>query len=76
MAKLAPIAGAIVVGLVLLPNAGKAAPDDVAALRAELEALKTDYTSRVQAEAAGTPAAREPLRAARAARSQRRFPAV
>ena len=49
MAKLAPIAGAIVVGLVLLPNAGKAAPDDVAALRAELEALKTDYTSRVQA---------------------------
>ena len=49
MAKLAPIAGAIVVGLVLLPSAGKAAPDDVAALRAELEALKADYTSRVQA---------------------------
>src|SRR5436190_850455 len=49
MAKLAPIAWAIVVGLVLLPNAGKAAPDDVAALRAELEALKADYTSRVQA---------------------------
>ena len=49
MAKLAPIAGAMVVGLLLLPNAGKAAPDDVAALRAELEALKTDYTSRVQA---------------------------
>ena len=49
MAKLAPIAGAMVVGLLLLPNAGKAAPDDVAALRAELEALKADYTSRVQA---------------------------
>src|SRR5213082_1286653 len=49
MAKLAPIAGAIVVGLLLLPNAGQAATDDVAALRAELEALKTDYTSRVQA---------------------------
>src|SRR5438876_7695513 len=30
----------------LLPNAGQAATDDVAALRAELEALKTDYTSR------------------------------
>ena len=49
MAKLAPIAGAIVVVCLLLPNAGIAATDDVAALRAELAALKTDYTSRVQA---------------------------
>src|SRR2546430_1826178 len=49
MAKLAPIAGAIVVGVVWRRSAGNAAPDDVAGLRAELEALKTDYTSRVQA---------------------------
>src|SRR3979490_3040381 len=50
MAKLTPIAGAIVFGCLLLaPNGGQAATDDVAALRAELEALKTDYTSRVQA---------------------------
>ncbi len=49
MAKLAPIAGSMVVVCLLLPNAGKAATDDVAALRAELAALKTDYTSRVQA---------------------------
>jgi len=49
MAKLTPIAGAIVFGCLLLPNVGQAATDDVAALRSELEALKTDYTSRVQA---------------------------
>jgi hypothetical protein len=49
MAKLTPIAGAIVVLGFLLPNSGRAATDDVAALRAELEALKTDYSSRVQA---------------------------
>jgi hypothetical protein len=49
MAKLTPIAGAIVVLSFLPPNSGQAATDDVAALRAELEALKTDYTSRVQA---------------------------
>src|ERR1700732_4104772 len=49
MAKLTPIAGAIVFLSLLLPNPGQAASDDVAALRAELEALKTDYTSRVQA---------------------------
>jgi len=48
MAKLTPIAEAIVFVSLLLPNAGQAATDDVAALRAELEALKTDYTSRVQ----------------------------
>jgi hypothetical protein len=49
MAKLTPIAGAIVFLSLLLPNPGQAATDEVAALRAELEALKTDYTSRVQA---------------------------
>src|ERR1700682_6535960 len=49
MAKLTPIAGAIVFLGFLLPNSGQAATDDVAALRAELEALKTDYTSRVHA---------------------------
>jgi hypothetical protein len=49
MAKLAPIAGAFVVVCVLWPHAGHAAPDDVATLRAEIEALKADYTSRVQA---------------------------
>ena len=49
MAKLTPIAGAIVFGCLLLPNVGQAATDDVAALRSELEALKSDYTSRVQA---------------------------
>jgi len=49
MAKLTPIAGAIVFGCLLLPNAGQAATNDVTTLRAELEALKSDYTSRVQA---------------------------
>jgi hypothetical protein len=49
MSKRTPIAGAIVFVSLLLPNPGQAANDDVAALRAELEALKTDYTSRVQA---------------------------
>jgi hypothetical protein len=49
MAKLTPIAEAIVFVCLLLPNAGQAATNDVATLRAELEALKTDYTSRVQA---------------------------
>ena len=49
MAKLRSIAGAIVFVSLLLPNPGHAATNDLAALRAELEALKTDYTSRVQA---------------------------
>ena len=49
MAKLTPIAAAIVFVCLVWPAAGHAAPDDLAALRAELEALKTDYTSRVQA---------------------------
>src|SRR5882762_44025 len=48
MAKLTPIA-AIIFGCLLLSNAGQAATNDVAALRSELEALKSDYTSRVQA---------------------------
>src|SRR5437773_2989735 len=46
--KLAPTAGVIVFVCLLLPNAGQAATDAVAAFRAELEALKSDYTSRVQ----------------------------
>ena len=49
MAKLTPIAGAFVIVCILWPHAGHAAPDEVAALRAEIEALKTDYASRVQA---------------------------
>jgi len=49
MAKLTPIAAAIVFVCLVWPGAGHAATDDLAALRAELEALKTDYTSRVQA---------------------------
>lgn len=50
MAKLTPIAGAFLIVCMLWPHAGHAAPDDdVATLRAEIEALKTDYASRVQA---------------------------
>jgi len=49
MAKLRSIAGAIVFLSLWLSNPGHAATDDLAALRAELEALKSDYTSRVQA---------------------------
>lgn len=58
MAKLTPIAGAFLVVWMLWPQAAQAAqaaqpahaaPDDVAKLRAEIEALKADYTSRVQA---------------------------
>jgi outer membrane murein-binding lipoprotein Lpp len=49
MAKLTPVAAAIVFGCLVWPGAGHAATDDLAALRAELEALKSDYTSRVQA---------------------------
>jgi len=49
MAKLTPIAGAFVVVFMLWPHAGHAAPDDVAKLRAEIEALKADYNSRVEA---------------------------
>jgi len=49
MVKLTPVAGALVFLSLLLPDPGQAATDEVAALRAELEALKTDYTSRVQA---------------------------
>lgn len=48
MAKFTPIAGAFMLVCMWWPDAGQAAADDVAALRAELEVLKTDYTSRVQ----------------------------
>jgi hypothetical protein len=49
MAKVTPIAAASLVVCMLWARAGYAATDDVTALRAELEALKTDYSSRVQA---------------------------
>lgn len=49
MAKLTPIAWAFVVVCMLWPHPGRAAPDDVATLRAEIEALKTDYAARVSA---------------------------
>jgi hypothetical protein len=48
MAKLTAIATLLAL-CVLWPKPGQAAPDDVATLRAELEALKTDYATRVQA---------------------------
>src|SRR5215472_13999355 len=49
MAKFTPVVGAFVVVSVLWPHAGRAASDDVATLRAEIEALKADYSSRIQA---------------------------
>ena len=71
MAKLTPYTLPIVViGLGLLWSVpGNAAADDLATLKAELEALKSDYSSRVQAleqrikaleSAANAPAARLP----------------
>ena len=48
MAKLTPIAASLVFVCALAPSLGRAATDDVSALRAELEALKSDYNSRVQ----------------------------
>jgi hypothetical protein len=47
MAKIMPVAGAFI--LVWGWPAAALAADDVAALRAEIEALKTDYSARVQA---------------------------
>ncbi|HEY2339246.1 MAG TPA: hypothetical protein VGH75_01800, partial [Steroidobacteraceae bacterium] len=51
MAKLTPCTLTVaVVGLALLWSVpGNAAADDLATLKAELEALKSDYSSRVQA---------------------------
>ena len=48
MAKLTPVALTSILLCALWPCAGHAASDDVANLKAELEALKSDYTSRVQ----------------------------
>jgi len=51
MAKLTPCAltgAAVALGL-LWSVPGEAAADDLATLKAELEALKSDYSSRVQA---------------------------
>ena len=49
MAKLAPLAGAIIVFCSAYPASGQSAANDLATLRAEIEALKTDYATRVQA---------------------------
>lgn len=47
MKKLAPLTGALILICATWPAAAQA--DDVAALKAEIEALKTDYLTRVQA---------------------------
>jgi hypothetical protein len=49
MGKLTPVAGAFILMCWGSPGSAHAAPDEVAALRAELEALKNDYSTRVQA---------------------------
>ncbi len=49
MGKLTPAAGAFILMCLGSPGIGRAAPDEVAALRAELDALKSDYSTRVQA---------------------------
>ncbi|TLY83598.1 MAG: hypothetical protein E6K41_00805, partial [Gammaproteobacteria bacterium] len=46
---LTPVAGALLLFCCGWPDTGQAAPNDVAALRTELEALKADYSARVQA---------------------------
>src|SRR3989442_13659561 len=46
---LTPVAGALLLFCWGCPDTGQAAPNDVAALRTELEALKADYSARVQA---------------------------
>lgn len=47
MAK--PLAGALVISAMLWSTPGHAAADDLAALKAELEALKKDYNTHIQA---------------------------
>ena len=49
MTKLAPLAGALILVCAAFPAAAEATTDQVAALRAEVEAVKTDYSARVQA---------------------------
>ncbi len=49
MGKLTPITASFMLLLALGPQVGHAAADDVANLKAELEALKSDYSTRVQA---------------------------
>ena len=83
MAKLTPFAGAILVVGVLWSGAGHAAGDDLAALKAELEALKKDYNAHIQAlearikqlESAASTAAAAPATAAPAAAAAAAAPA-
>ena len=49
MVRLTPLAASFICFGALCPGTGRAAADDVANLKAELEALKTDYNTRVQA---------------------------
>jgi hypothetical protein len=49
MWKVMPTAASMILLCALWPHRAQAAADEVANLRAELEALKSDYTSRVQA---------------------------
>jgi len=49
MAKLRPFAGVLVILGMLWSNPGHAAADDLAALKAELDALKKDYNAHIQA---------------------------
>jgi hypothetical protein len=83
MAKLTPFAGAILVVGVLWSGASHAAGDDLAALKAELEALKKDYNAHIQAlearikqlESAASTAAAAPATAAPAAAAAAAAPA-
>ncbi len=83
MAKLTPFAGVILVVGVLWSGAGHAAGDDLAALKAELEALKKDYNAHIQAlearikqlESAASTAAAAPATAAPAAAAAAAAPA-
>jgi hypothetical protein len=49
MVRLTPIAASFILLCAVCPSPGRAATDDVANLKAELEALKSDYNTRVQA---------------------------
>ncbi len=67
MAKLTPIAASLILFCTVWPASGHAASDDVANLKAELDALKSDYTTRVQALEARIKQLEEAAAAARAA---------
>ncbi|MBV9343807.1 MAG: hypothetical protein JOZ03_02320 [Gammaproteobacteria bacterium] len=49
MTKLTPLAGALLLICAAAEAAAQSTSDEVAALKAEIDALKTDYSSRVQA---------------------------